>query len=61
MTTFRVGDRVRVIAPHSDHHHKTGTIERVNDVDWSPALITVKLEMGGKIVVGGRALVLVAP
>lgn len=60
-TKLRVGDRVKVIAPHSDYHHRVGTVERVTEVDWSPAVITVRLEMGGKIVVGNRALVLVAP
>lgn len=59
-TKLRVGDRVKVIAPHSDWHHRVGTIERVTDQEWAPAVVTVKLEMGGKIVVGTRALVLVA-
>lgn len=58
---LRPGDRVRVIAPHSDYHHRVGTVERVTDVDWSPAVVTVALENGGKIVVASRALVLVAP
>lgn len=57
MTKLRPGDRVRVIAPRSTHHHEMGIIERVTEVDWSPAVVTVKLETGGKIVAGTRALV----
>ena len=59
-TKLRPGDRVRVIAPRSDHHHRVGTIERVTDQEWAPAVVTIRLEIGDKIIVGTRALVLVA-
>lgn len=60
MTKLRPGDRVRVIAPHSDHHHKTGTVECVTDYEGRKPTATIKLDTGGKIFAGPNALVLVA-
>ena len=59
MTRLKPGDKVRVIAPHSNHHHAEGIVTRIQGNPNRKPTLVIKTDRGYVLWAQPEALIMV--